>query len=722
MKFIKKHKYLVILIIFQSIIFNSWIFKNNIFTFGDAGVYTYETQKELLSNSLFIYISNSGFGAINIAASQNPLLFLFGVLANIGVNFVWSSKILLFIPIVFSVVISSYLLILKMTKSQIGAFVGALIYSYNPYFIITLTGALYISLAYALSPFILLSFIHLLEKNNITKNISFSFVLAIVGFIEFRILYINLWIVLFYFLFYLIIEKKFNFIIVRKSIKKIVISGCIFFLLNIFWILPIIMTGKLLHNEALDRGLFGDSYFDIISAFTVFHPWWTGNVPAIFIKQPVPFYYFLLPIFVLSGIIINNKNKNVLFISFLFVLGVFLTKQSAEPFGQAYLWLYQHVPGFNAFREASKFYIITALSSSILVGYFLSSLKNKFRDNHFKNILTYVFVFSISIIFLLNAKTVITQDIGTMFVPREFPTEYMELNEFINEQPDYFRILWFPTTSRFSIYTNTHPAISALNYIDGDLKQFVDFSLTGSNNFDKYLYSIFENERFDNFLDVASVKYVIVPSYLMWDDVPSPWKNPDNYENKLNKLSYLEKINVSKDILVYENINYKPHIYLTKRQEDMNENISFQKIEFNFVNPTEYKISLKNITKIEYLQFSEAYHPGWKIRLGNFNYFSALTKSGYFLPDNYHLKNNAGLNSFIIDPEYIKENYSKEYFHENEDGSIDIELTLYFIPQSMYYIGLIISCITLLFCLVSLGYFGYTTRERDYEKNGENNY
>lgn len=59
-------------------------------------------------------------------------------------------------------------------------------------------------------------------------------------------------------------------------------------------------------------------------------------------------------------------------------------------------------------------------------------------------------------------------------------------------------------------------------------------------------------------------------------------------------------------------------------------------------------------------------------------------------------------NSWTIDPEYIKANYPKEYYKENPDWSIDLRLTLYFKPQSYFYLGLIISWITFLLLVLYL--------------------
>jgi hypothetical protein len=50
-------------------------------------------------------------------------------------------------------------------------------------------------------------------------------------------------------------------------------------------------------------------------------------------------------------------------------------------------------------------------------------------------------------------------------------------------------------------------------------------------------------------------------------------------------------------------------------------------------------------------------------------------------------------------------------YKENPDGSIDVELTLYFKPQSYFYLGIIISGTTLILCLGCLGYAFYRKRE-----------
>jgi hypothetical protein len=69
-------------------------------------------------------------------------------------------------------------------------------------------------------------------------------------------------------------------------------------------------------------------------------------------------------------------------------------------------------------------------------------------------------------------------------------------------------------------------------------------------------------------------------------------------------------------------------------------------------------------------------------------------------------------NSWTLDPAYIRANYPKNYYKENPDGTIDVRMTMYFRPQSYFYLGLIISGLTLLGCVSYLVVSGVLGRRR----------
>ena len=161
----------------------------------------------------------------------------------------------------------------------------------------------------------------------------------------------------------------------------------------------------------------------------------------------------------------------------------------------------------------------------------------------------------------------------------------------------------------------------------------------------------------------------------------------------------------------------KPHLKL-----DLN-NLNLAQtpptITFRKINPTRYEVKVKNATSPFFLVFSESYHPKWKAYIETNNeqnkekwqiiasYPKLHVKEAKHewyeftpqdikylfkkpLSEKYHLLVNGYANAWYIDPKKI--------------GSSNFTITLYFWPQSLFYLGLFISGATLLGCL---GYLGY---------------
>lgn len=148
--------------------------------------------------------------------------------------------------------------------------------------------------------------------------------------------------------------------------------------------------------------------------------------------------------------------------------------------------------------------------------------------------------------------------------------------------------------------------------------------------------------------------------------------------------------------------------------------IKFEKppaITFQQINPTKYKVRVDNATQPFFLVFSESYDPQWKVYVESmpfrFNEIVAeydntgvkeAKKEMRFTPtdisylfkkplsDDMHRLVNGYANAWYINPEEVgKENFT---------------VTIYFKPQSYYYLGFIIAGLTLLGCLIYLIYNG----------------
>jgi hypothetical protein len=81
------------------------------------------------------------------------------------------------------------------------------------------------------------------------------------------------------------------------------------------------------------------------------------------------------------------------------------------------------------------------------------------------------------------------------------------------------------------------------------------------------------------------------------------------------------------------------------------------------------------------------------------------------LPEENHLMVNGYANSWLVDVEQIckikSEKAGGDYCIKNDDGTYDMELTVEFWPQRLFYVGVGVSGLTLLACLGYLGYDFY---------------
>ena len=696
-----QYYFFVLLLILAIITHVNWFNPSTTLNSGDWLFFPDEIVKQLWRN----WTTWITFGELGYSNPQISFYFfklIWSIIGNLGFSYDVATKITFFIPIAILGFISPYILFKKIFQDNFIAFTAALFYGTTTPFLIRQIGHLPIAFVYALTPLILYFFILSLNKNKSIYWLFFISLFSIALYYELRITLEVLLILTIYFLIFHIGE-------IKKYLKNLIIFGVVLIGFNSFWLLPLFF-GDNLNSIAIfkNRSLFGNWLFDLVHSFTLYENSWTGSYPNMeFIKQPVKWYFWIVPIFISISLFSKNKNtkKSILFFWIISLIGILLTKQSSLPFPALYGWLYDNIPLFGLFREASKFFLLTSLGYSALLGYSLILLKD-FSIQIKKSLFL---IMSLIIIFLslYNTKPLLTKEIRTLFIPKYIPNDYSIVNKFISNQPDYFRTLWVPTSSRWGFFIDNHPSISAVGVVEYWSK-IINSGFLESLPIFKYSFS-------NQLIDLAAVKYVFIPlqDRLNDDNFFIFYGKRQLFINDLNKLNYLKKINIgTKEIIIYENKDYRPHIYLTEKKETIYKNIPYQKIDFKYINPTQYKVNLINIKSPVYLNFSESYHPYWKIRVGppagqikgalragEFNWFKAIVYKKYFLPDKYHFQNDAMLNSFYFDPKQI---CSDNLCAQNSDDSLDINLTLYFKPQSYFYLGGIISLVTFISCIIFL--------------------
>jgi hypothetical protein len=90
-----------------------------------------------------------------------------------------------------------------------------------------------------------------------------------------------------------------------------------------------------------------------------------------------------------------------------------------------YEWLYEYIPGFNMYREATKFYLLIALAFSFSISCIYSMIHKK--------ILKILFIVIFTAYQISTVYGIISNNTGATFLPRTIPDSYTELNTIIEE-------------------------------------------------------------------------------------------------------------------------------------------------------------------------------------------------------------------------------------------------------------------------------------------------
>lgn len=624
----------LIMIMFIIFLYRNWIFSFDLITHGDRWYIS-----SLLNWHYDPYIRRSVFtkGSILLDISQFSRFF-YWFLWKLWLDYSLAERVIFLWPCIILSVAWFYKLGKYIFKSDIAWFFASIVFCFNTYILTLQTWHITLMTAFSVFPWIFLAYDQFLLKRNL-KNMLYSILLFLVSFwYEPRSAYIIAIILVFYTIYTLLKGSKIN-------VWIWVVGIVIMILCNIWRYLPLSHSlWDISNNEIFNRWLFGSSFFNLLYSFTLHHPFWSWWQMMIFKNQAIPLYFWLIPVFAFWWFITNRKNPYMYFFTLISLLGIFLSKQEAQPFMGVYQWLYIHFPWFNAFREASKFYFLIAIWYSVMIWWFVDWI---WKSSKIAKYIKYVCIGSIALIFLWNTKPLITGEIWSLFVWRHMPQDYSVLNKFLETSSLYGRTMSMPRDSRWISYSNDLPKLSLIDELLGTYK---DSWYTWKNTIDQ-IESFMKMTWADYLLDTSSIRYVILPMVDFendddfFADYGDPYDDPRNsskllldqvkkeskvrslklytkYYSILKNTSYLREIDIwTKEVKIFENIWYMPLISTTSQTT------------YNFINPTKYNIVI-NIPRSstgQELRFLQTMHPERKLYpwVSIDNCTQTLTTSGW---------------------------------------------------------------------------------------------
>lgn len=552
-----------------------------------------------------------GFGCAAINLHATPLWYLALLLQTIKFPVFLSERLLWWVPFFIGGFISIVALFRKIFPNNKFWFFTPIIYLFNTYILMILGGGQIagIGLGYAITPLLVWLFIRSLEKLTLKRVIFIGFFLTLLVIIDPRIAFIGyLACVLcgiFYFLWKKDFSKKTFFIVFIAIVSPSAIAA----LMHAYWISPflIIHQNPLIqlgpaYSTAVSTQFFSFAKFE--NAIGLLHPNWPENIfGKTYFMMP---QFLLLPIMAFGSLLFVSKKKAkqemqsfyIIFLCLLALTGIFLAKGFQNPFGQIYLWIFSYVPGFELFRDPTKWYLFVALSYSMLIPFTISKLYETILQKNFLIIIVKkLFVVCIASYLVFLIYPLFLHQLTGTFISQQEPKEYRELDSFLNSQPGFFRTLWIPTIGQFSLYSPNHP-IMLLNQLWPKLKN--------PSQLEGYITPIQE----------MAVKYVIIP----YDSNREIFLTDRKYDEKkylqtirnIKQIPWLkQKISFGK-IIVFEVPNTKNKFFSTGKV-----NISYKER-----NPTDYILTLTNVQKNDRIIFSETFDSQWIARQNGYNEIS----------------------------------------------------------------------------------------------------
>jgi hypothetical protein len=300
------------------------------------------------------------------------------------------------------------------------------------------------------------------------------------------------------------------------------------------------------------------------------------------------------------------------------MVGIFLAKGAKDPGGSIYLWLFEKVAGFNAFRDPTKFYLLIAIVYSVLIPTTLDEIGKKLPQKAVWKVIPHILFI---VFWFFTIRQAITGQLSGTFVAHRVPQEYEVLHDIVNT-PDYFRTFWLPHTQRYGDSTYMHPAIDAATILN-----------TASSS---ALLAWVNSTEGNMTLAHWSVKYVILPydsqGEIFLDDRKYNESLRTIFETTLDANTYLTK-------RIIPGISPKMSVYETKSHMDLFwvSEAPDATVAWHMVSPTRYTFTIQKSKEL-HLIFGQSYDPHWQVRGDGHLIRSAKTQDG--------------LNSFIVPADF----------------------------------------------------------------------
>ncbi|MFC2122452.1 DUF6541 family protein [Bacteroidota bacterium] len=333
----------------------------------------------------------------------------------------------------------------------VGSYFAGIFYMVNPFtYIRFVSGQWPFLLAYALIPFAVKAFMDMLERGGKRDILKLTVLTTMVG-----IMFVHALLMLFFvFLAILVIrvirERKRSIELLGMG-RSVTISAAVFLALNIYWLVP-----ALLAEDSTLQGIGrGDMFFFSPNVNNMFdlvslHGFW--NLGYLYASDYLPFWPILFMFILFLGFYgllcrLGERNVGLLRASLAIagLLGFVLAMGVAFEITRApFEWLFENVGFFRGFRDTHKFVALLCLAYAYLGGLGIEGIYTILmqKQKAIRSVTTSVFL-ALALLVPLVYTFPLFGTWGQLKVT-DYPEEWYEVNEYLNQDKDDFNVLFLP--------------------------------------------------------------------------------------------------------------------------------------------------------------------------------------------------------------------------------------------------------------------------------------
>lgn len=384
---------------------------------------------------------------------------------------------------------------------------------------------------------------------------------------------------------------------------------------------------------------------------------------------------------------LKNIRSRVLPFLLILLVSLFIGKGPQKPLGEIFNYIVNNFVLFSAIRSPdNKFAPLIIFSIAAIFLYILRTTTHRIFLYFYLTLVIILMSFP-----LLTGEAILGKN--KPGVSSEFKTSinnyFKDALKIINSDRQMANIIIYPPIRSVTFYQPDGSLYGGQDMFTMSINKpilYFDTIQPITSKLSSKLSQIYNKFNFQK-INELNVKFIIIRKSLYF------YYNTNPYDFTRFRSQLLHQVPVKKildndymDIYEVDNKQFEPRIRV------LNPNV---KVNFIYINPIKYKISIKNINTEEKLIFAESFNKYWRLYddRNNNTYFS-LKDIGYLfkkpLFGDSHTIINDYQNSWTIDPTVI--------------NSSEINLVLYYLPQSLFYIT-VISSLSVFLILISILFF-----------------